>query len=393
MRKFPFLLLAILSIVLAVITFIEKYNGTPYVQDCIYSSTWFYILWSILSVFSFHYIISEKLYKRRPAFLLHASFFIILLGAITTAMTAERGIVLLPYGAEVTSYQQEDGAIKNLPFTLQLKDFKVEYYSGTNAASDYTTLMTITSGDNLIVEKRVSMNKIARYEGYRFYQSNYDNSGSWLSINRDVYGIPITYSGYLLLLFSFVYLFIDRKGQFRLLLRKAMSRGFILCLLFFSSALGLKASSPRTLTQSQCESLEMLQVVYNDRVMPLASLANDYTLKLTQDVSLDNITSEQFFWGWLLFPSEWESVPLFEVPQSRVQDFLGLEPISAYKDFFTPKGVYKLNHYLKNTDAKTQPALYKELVKLNEKIQLVAMLRSGAMIKIFPFENNDGLIS
>ena len=45
------------------------------------------------------------------------------------------------------------------------------------------------------------MNRIFSAQGYRFYQSSYDEDleGSWLSVNYDPWGTGITYTGFCLM--------------------------------------------------------------------------------------------------------------------------------------------------------------------------------------------------
>ncbi len=397
LRKIAFTLFIVVTLVLVVATIVEKYEGTSFVGDAIYGAWWFYILWTAMALYSALYICKIKLYKRLSSFMLHLSFLLILLGAITTALTSQRGVLYLPYGQEQSYFQGDDNAKHSLPFSISLSKFEVEYYSGTSAPADYIGHITFLTEDGVEIEARVSMNNIAKYKGYRLYQSSYDSGGSWLTINRDVYGIPITYCGYILLALSFLWMLVDPQGAFRALLRSPILRksatiiAFVLCSL--TSTWAAPSSTPQTLSIEQCEALEDIQVVYNDRVMPITTLARDFTLKLTGDNNYKDASFEQFFWGWLLFPSQWQDEAIFEVPQSDKQRFLALRPLSSYADFFTEKGIYKLNHYMRNTEQKSEPALHKELIGLNEKIQLVAMLRSGALIKIFPYESKSGKIN
>lgn len=389
------------TIVLTCATIIEKNEGTTYIHNNIYGAWWFYLLWGAMALFSVIYMCRVKMYKEISVCLLHGSFILILLGAITTALTAEQGRLYLPLDEGQSSYTNDDFQDVALPFIITLTDFRVEYYSGTKAPADYISYVRFDSDNGANVEAVVSMNKIARYNGYRFYQSEYDKFGSIVSVNRDIYGIPITYSGYILLVIALLLTLILPNAPFRRLLRSsALSKGaavlfLVFCggSLFASPISSVDCPTPRTLTNSQVELFRDLQVVYNNRVMPLSTLTHDFTLKLVGDTKYKKLSSNQFFWGWLLFPTKWEDEQIFSVPLSKKQEFLLLKPLSSYSDFFTDKGVYKLNHYIRNTEPKTQPALLKELKQLNERVQLVAMLRSGAMFKIFPYRDSSGDIS
>ncbi len=387
-----FVLYGAIVAILAVATFVEKGKGAAYVSQAVYGAWWFYVLWAVLSVCTLVYMYKVKLHQKISVYLVHLSFVLILVGAITTATTARRGMIYLPLEQVQNSFMDDSDNNQELPFTITLNSFEVDYYSGTSAAADYTSHFTLQDGDSS-TQMRVSMNKIASYMGYRFYQSDYDQGGSWLSINRDVYGIPITYCGYILLAISLVWMLVSPKGSFRRIIKQLqLVKTSLVIILFVAPSILLASENtpPQTLTKQQCAALEDLQVVYNNRVMPISTLARDFTLKLTHDDSYGDLSYEQFFWGWMLFPTEWENEPIFEVPMSDRQKFLGLNQYSSYRDMFTSKGIYKLKHYIANTDPKIQSALYKELVKLDEQVQLIAMLRSGAMVKIFPHQDTDG---
>ncbi len=393
-KKIAFYLYLLITVVLASATVIEKIEGTDYVHLSIYGAWWFWALWAVMTAFAIVHILRSKLYRAPSTFMLHCSFVLMLLGAITTSLTSEKGAIYLERGITKSSYISENMDEVALPFSITLSDFEVKYYSGTKAAADYISYLTFESGEGGKTETTASMNKIASYEGYRFYQSEYDAWGSQLSVSRDVYGIPITYAGYILMALSLLWMLLSPRGAFRRLLRSPLLRKGAMVLAFVCSLSTVSAHNlPHTLSEVQIEQLNKIQVVHNERVMPLTTLAHNFTLKLVGDTEYEGGSSEQFFWGWLLFPTEWEGDEIFEVPQSEKSDFLGLKATSAYKDFFTEKSVYKLNHYIRNTEKESQAARYKALMQLNEKIQLVAAVRSGALLKIFPYRDTEGHIT
>ena len=87
-----------------------------------------------------------------------------------------------------------------LPFSIQLNKFTVSYHAGNMAAMDYASIVTLIQGDKH-EQYQISMNNIYSGYGTRLYQSSYDEDmkGSYLSVNSDPYGIPVTYLGYALL--------------------------------------------------------------------------------------------------------------------------------------------------------------------------------------------------
>ena len=213
LKKTTFTLYAIVIIVMAMATFIEKTHGTPYVLSNIYGSWWFTALWAALALLAITYIIRRKL-RKVSAMLLHFSFIIILVGALLTHLTAWQGYVHLRKGDQPMRWAIVDNQQKELPFAITLDSFNIRYHNGTEAAADYESHFTITTSGG----KRqgfVSMNNIYSAEGIRFYQSGYDEDmeGSTLTLNSDPWGIPITYTGYGLLFLSMLLVLIDPKGQ------------------------------------------------------------------------------------------------------------------------------------------------------------------------------------
>ena len=127
--------------------------------------------------------------RRMPAL----SFVLILAGAALTSLTGRRGYVHLQPGEPVNHYvDREHHGLEPLPFTVQLDSFRIRLHRSTLTPSDYVSYLRI---DGQPV--RVSMNRVLERQQYRFYQSSYDEDGSsWLSVNRDPWGIALTYMGY-----------------------------------------------------------------------------------------------------------------------------------------------------------------------------------------------------
>ena len=84
MKKYSFGSLIVIILLLIATTILEKIYGTPWVATYIYGSTWFLLLWVILTISATTYIFQRKLYKRFATLMLHLSFVVILLGAAIT---------------------------------------------------------------------------------------------------------------------------------------------------------------------------------------------------------------------------------------------------------------------------------------------------------------------
>ncbi len=105
----------------------------------------------------------------------------------------------LSYGSKATT----------LPFAIKLNNFILERYPGSSSPSGYKSdVVLIDNKDNVEKPFMIFMNNILKYKGYRFYQSSFDRDekGTILSVNHDMAGMMVTYTGYALL-FLFHYSF------------------------------------------------------------------------------------------------------------------------------------------------------------------------------------------
>ena len=143
LKKVTFTLYAIVILVMAMATVVEKTQGTPYVLGNVYGSWWFTGLWALLSVGGIAYILQRKV-RRVSVLLLHLSFVIILVGALLTHLTAWQGTVHLRKDQPVKMCMVEsEGMVKELPFTITLDSFNIKYHQGTEAVADYESHFSI----------------------------------------------------------------------------------------------------------------------------------------------------------------------------------------------------------------------------------------------------------
>ncbi|MDR3187968.1 MAG: cytochrome c biogenesis protein CcsA [Prevotellaceae bacterium] len=207
-------LLAAVMLSLAAATGAEKIYGSNFAHEHIYGAWWMVGLWAALGATAFLYIFRRRLYRRIPTFLLHCAFGLILAGALITFLTGERGHLHLRQGETARAFQPEEEQQQQrlqraLPFDVKLVLFDVEYHAGTSEPADFISFLKV---DEEMC--RVSMNKIHRHRGFRFYQLDYDpdEMGSTLLVSHDPWGIGVTYAGYLLLGLAMLWLLWLRMG-------------------------------------------------------------------------------------------------------------------------------------------------------------------------------------
>ena len=85
-------LYVLLIVVMAAATIIENIKGTPFVQQSIYGSWWFSLLWALLVALAIAYLLKRHV-RRWNILLLHAAMVVMLLGALLTHLMAYQGVV------------------------------------------------------------------------------------------------------------------------------------------------------------------------------------------------------------------------------------------------------------------------------------------------------------
>lgn len=321
----------------------------------LYGSPLFVAGWGALALTSLVVMMKRRLYRRPALFLLHIAFLVILAGAMATHMWGTSQIVHLRVG--------QTDFVGKIPVTLV--DFRVEYYPGTQAPADYVSTLEING-----TPATVAMNRVASVAGYRFYQSSYDSDGrgSVMTVAHDPIGISVTYSGYALL---FAGMALSLFG------RRRSRRHVALVVLLVAGGHGATYAAPQTLPPDVAARFCSLTVNHGDRLMPLSSLARDFTRKLTGSDSYQGLSPEQVMTGWLFFYDSWKSEPCIKVKSSDSRSSLGIDgKFASMSDFFDPLSGYKL------ADAGHDAA--------NEQFSLASQAAAGSLWRLFPVQASDG---
>ena len=395
-KKLIFALYTLVVVCIGFATIIEKYQGTSFVSEHIYGSWWFSALWAILTVSACAYIIRQQLYRRVAVMLLHVSLVVILIGALTTHLFAKRGTLGLRTGIPVSAYVDNDGNRQTLPFSLTLKEFRIVNYPGTDAPLDYQSVIqsgesNSKSDDGDLI---VSMNNIGHINGYRLFQSSYDSDGEGvlLGINYDPYGITITYVGYFLLLLGIIATLLSRKTQMRVLYRKAMRPLAILLPLALYATPLCANDSLQTVDKDIAHRLGTINVLYNNRICPLNTVATDFVSTLSGSASWKGFSADEILVSWMIYYSPWEKQKLIRIKSRDVQQLLGInDQWASYSDFLDKYHEYKLKDALENLRAGDDKIERKGLLEADEKFHMVEMFYRGQFIKMFPYRSGDAV--
>ena len=407
-KNITIFLYILLILVLGAATVVEAFKGTDFVEASVYHAIYFCVLWGLLSLLSVVLMIKYELWKRFPAFLLHVSFLVILLGALTTYVHGKKGYIHLRSGGATDVFTLMDHQEKVvLPFEVRLDSFLVEYYLGTKAPKDYISHISCLHRNDSVEHVKISMNNIWISEGYRFYQTSFDEDtqGSFLTVNYDPWGTGITYSGYVLLSLSMIAVLFSRRGTFLQLLRSQLGKTedktsfgrkkmlsflpYLFLLLSFTvmpsrGYAGISEVLP-VLKEAQADSLSRLQIIYNDRVTPLNTLARDFVLKLYGKPSYKGLGPEQVIGGWVLFPNRWKKEPIIYVKSEQLRVLLGLRSSYASLMDLYDGETYRLQAYYGKGNQKLDQSIW----EIDEKVGLISMLLQGTLIK--PLDMNSGV--
>lgn len=299
---------------------------------------------------------------------------------------------------------------EQLPFDIYLRDFVLDRYPGSMSPASYASEITVKN-NNENFDYRIFMNNILDYDGYRFYQSSYDQDekGTVLSVNKDPGKIP-TYIGYFLLCLGMFMNFLNPHSRFRTLarlinkdtLKHASVIIFILLLSFGSEktfAQDLNLTLPVVNTNhAKALATLIVQKSADGRMVPFDTLSREILEKIHQSDSYKGQNSNAVMLSMLVDVDKWQMEPFILMPQNQaVRDAIAniLEIPStkyiSYKDFFDENNRYKLQKYVENANRKNPNArgvFDKEIIKLDERANVVNLVFSGELFKFIPVQNN-----
>ena len=214
LRHFFSVLIILIITALAGGTIIEKLHGIDFVRSHVYGAWWFVALWATFVLLAALLTFRNQNWKRPMNLTLFLAVTCILLGALLTMLMGQHGRMKLePNKPNCHFYVKENDRItkETLPFSLVLERFEIESYPDSPKPKDYISHLQVVDGDRS-TEATLSMNNILKHKGFRFYQSDYDESGgSILNVAHDPWGIAVTYAGYTLLFIGLAIMLIQHK--------------------------------------------------------------------------------------------------------------------------------------------------------------------------------------
>ncbi|MCB9012792.1 MAG: cytochrome c biogenesis protein CcsA [Bacteroidales bacterium] len=288
----------------------------------------------------------------------------------------------------------------SIPFSLRLEDFFLERYPGSNSPSWFESKVTLFDPVKKISEPhRIFMNNVLIYQGYRFYQSSYDNDehGTILSVNKDFWGTWVSYIGYLLMGLGMAMTLFNPNSRFTLLSRKIKevreSRKLLTALLFglFMMAAPANAqmsSLPHFIDPAHAKSFgELLVQDHGGRIEPINTMSSDIVRKVARKTEINGLNPDQVILGMLQDPGYWQTVRMIRVSNDQLARELNLDSkYAAFQDFLNNEG-YVLQSAVEQAYRKKPAYRSKydnELMKVDERVNICYMIYSQGLLKVLP---------
>ena len=315
---------------------------------------------------------------------------------------AEMKHVQIPNVSLLLGYGEKE---VKLPFSVKLNDFILERYPGSSNPSSYASEVTIfDSRENASTDFRIYMNHILDHDGFRFFQSSYDRDekGTVLSVNHDFWGTWITYFGYFLLALGFIFTLLNRNSRFQIIgrsineIRKLRLTHIALFMAIFGFS-GITYSQQVVLNPVNKEHAEklghLIVQTFDGRTEPVHTLAYDVMHKIARKDQFKfegkgEMDAMQVFIDVIINAQYWKSQKLIYVREKAVASILGIDgKYASYFDLVDSNQVPKLKQAAEEAFRKKpqdQNLFDKEVIKVNERLEIFIMLTQGQLLRIFP---------
>ncbi|MES2587415.1 MAG: cytochrome c biogenesis protein CcsA [Bacteroidota bacterium] len=344
-------------------------------------------------------------------------------------------------------YEMEYGSTqKTLPFAIACRDFVLDKYPGSDVASSFASELTILDKKkNYQKDKRVFMNNVMDYGGYRFFQSSYDldnpqtpenEEGTRLSVNYDFWGTNVTYLGYLLMAIGMILSLFAPVGRFKELLgkiKKSRERreSSLLSLLVIFSFLSFSSFSqtavdtnvahnhedhtghnheaehsttadrqvvtapknPIYRVMSEEHSDEFASLLIQDfkgRIVPAHTVCDELLRKIYGKNKFEKYNAVQTIVSMHMYPDYWVRQDVISVPKAT-RERLKLKEYASLMSLVDETGNFKFLDQYNEAHRKLESKrseFEKKLIKLVERFEVVNSIVSWQYMKIIPVKND-----
>ncbi|OCL91095.1 cytochrome C biogenesis protein [Aliarcobacter thereius] len=306
-----------------------------------------------------------------------------------------------------------------LPFAIRLNEFQLDRYPGSMAPSSYASEVTVIKDDKAY-DYRIFMNRTLSEGNFLFFQSSYfpDETGTVLSVNNDPGKWP-TYLGYFLLTLGLLLNFFDKKSRFMKLIKYVSSKNiasFALVLTLFACTnvyanddlqpeleVNKVELAVDYLNKYKDESKQVSEKFGNlvvqgngGRMQPLSTLNKQIVQKLSGRSNFLGMDANQIVFGMLTRPDIWKDVKILKIQTPKLKKLLNIDESEKYISFsevFDEKGKYLIVEEAEKallTKPIERGTYEKDIIKLDEKLNIIYSVFNGSLLNIFPkFYNSE----
>jgi cytochrome c-type biogenesis protein CcsB len=297
-----------------------------------------------------------------------------------------------------------------LPFQIKLNDFDLQRYAGSNSPSSYSSQVELIDAKNGVnIPFHIYMNHILEYDGYKFFQSSYDKDekGTVLSVNHDPGHWP-TYFGYFLLALGLFMNIFDKKSRFRKLtnyISKINASAVLTAIILFNIPTNSYATEDikemisylethKKTSAKMAKEFSQILIQLNGRLEPIDTFSKDILRKLTRKDTFLGMDSNQIVLGLISRPDIWKDVKLLKIKTPKLKKFLNIDAKRDYVAFteILVGNDYKLKDILEQATImppKQRGTFEKDIIKLDERLNILYMVFSGDLFKIYPKMDKD----
>ena len=315
--------------------------------------------------------------------------------------------VHLSYGAKML----------NLPFAIKLLDFQLDRYPGSMSPASYASeVILLDQEQNIQMPYRIFMNNILEHRGYRFFQASYDQDekGTVLSVNNDPGTLP-SYIGYFLLALGMFWSLFSQENRFAKLAKKARDASktqaasliaVVALLVGFtpSYAADLDPALKTILSFDKSHADKFGQLIIQDsggRMKPLNTLATEILAKVHRNATLEigssKLGADQVILGMMIRPDLYRDIKIIRTKDEVVNKLIGAKADAVYASFSQffedPENMrgYKLAAAAEEAarkEPKYRDKFDKEVLKIDERVNISFMVYTGELLKIWPKQND-----
>ncbi len=326
-----------------------------------------------------------------------------------------------------------------MPFEVLCRDFQLDRYPGSNNPSSFASELTIIDKKrNKRINKRLYMNHVIDYQGYRLFQSGYepDESGTHLSVNHDWWGTNISYLGYLLMGLGMVLSLIAPAGRMRELIRlirknaekSTTINGLVLAMALSGATVGFAQDSTMMedhsghdhtaadhvdhsgeamapppkgeliiMSKEHSDKAASLIVLDKDgRFLPLHTMCDKILRKIHRGNSYKDFNAVQTVISMHMYPNYWAHEKMIYISsKGGLRELLGVDTYASFHDLYDWKTkefkLTKLFNEAHQTMESKRNEQQKQLIKLGEKFEIMLNIfnRDWVFIRLLPIAGED----